>query len=202
MSRFPRVVFLGVVALVVLLAAPVRAQDPPREGFWFALGAGAGSANVTCDDCDNDDRETGGAGYLAGGWALNRRVLLGLDLSLWTKTDDADGVDVTVNLYNFTGTVTVYPSATANFFLKAGAGAAFADSEFRVGSTLVSTELGSGVGLMAGAGYDIRLGRRLALTPAISYNYGNINDLTYEDEPIAFGFKQNWVAVTIGLTFP
>jgi hypothetical protein len=179
------------------------AQTPEREGFWFGFGLGAGSADVTCDDCDGDsDRETGGAGYLKAGWTLSPRVLLGIESSAWTKTKDEDGVDITLNMYNVSGTLTLYPSETAGFFVKGGAGLAFVNSKFKQGNTTIDSDMGNGLGLLAGIGYDFRLGRRVRLTPALDAYYGNIGDLKFADEALASGWKQNVVALTIGLTFP
>lgn len=191
------------IALVAAVSAPASAQTPERQGFWFGFGAGVGSADVTCDDCDGDsDRETGGAGYLKAGWTLNPRVLLGIEGSAWTKTEDEDGVDVTISMYNVSGTVTVYPSETAGFFLKGGAGLAFVNSKFEEGNTTIDSDMGNGLGLLGGIGYDFRLGRRVMLTPALDAYYGNIGDVKIGDELLASGWKQNVVALTIGLTFP
>src|SRR5262245_36717604 len=70
------------VLLVWFMAAPwvafpsaAVAQD--RSGFWFGLGGGYGSANVSlvsCSDtsrlpdCSGRERETSGVGFLRGGW--------------------------------------------------------------------------------------------------------------------------------------
>lgn len=189
--------------LSVSLPGLASAQTPEREGFWFGFGAGVGSADVTCDDCDGDsDRETGGAGYLKAGWTLNPRVLLGIEGSAWTRTEDEEGVDVTINMYNVSGTLTFYPSETAGFFVKGGAGMAFVNSKFEEGNTTIDSDMGNGLGLLAGIGYDFKLGRRVSMTPALDVYYGNIGDLKFAGEDLASGWKQNVVALTIGLTFP
>jgi hypothetical protein len=190
------------LALVLSASLPVAAaaQTAEREGFWFGFGAGVGSADVTCDG--DSDRETGGAGYLKAGWTLNPRVLLGLEASGWTKKEDEDGVDITLSMYNVSGTLTFYPSETTGFFVKGGAGLAFVNSKFEEGNTTIDSDMGNGLGLLAGIGYDFRLGNRVRLTPALDAYYGNIGDLTFADEEIASGWKQNVIALTIGLTFP
>lgn len=190
------------LAFVLSVSLPSAASAQEREGFWFGFGAGVGSADVTCDDCDADaDRETGGAGYVKAGWTLNPRVLLGIEGSAWTKTQDEDGIDVTVNMYNVSGTLTFYPSDTAGFFVKGGAGLAFVDTKLKRGTTL-DIDLGNGLGLLAGIGYELRLGNRVRLTPALDAYYGNIGDIRLAGEDVATGWKQNVVALTIGLTFP
>lgn len=192
------------VAFAALLPMTALAQAPEREGFWFGVGAGIGSADVTCDDCDDDenDRERGGAGYLKAGWTLSPRVLLGIEGSAWTKKEEDAGTDITINMYNVSGTLTLYPSDTSGFFVKGGAGLAFVNSKYEEGNTTVDSDMGNGLGLLAGIGYDFRLGRRVRLTPALDAYYGNIGDVKIGGETLATGWKQNVVALTIGLTFP
>lgn len=189
------------VALGAFVPDAAQAQAAEREGFWFGVAAGIGSADVTCDDCEGD-RETSAAGALRLGWTLNPRVLLGLETSAWTKTEDDDGADVSINMYNVSGTVTLYPSETTGFFLKGGAGLAFVNSEYKDGSTTIDSDMGNGLGLLAGIGYDFRLGRRVRLTPALDAYYGNIGDVKFSGETLATGWTQNVVALTVGLTFP
>lgn len=206
MTAIIRFVKLGVLAaaLTAFVPATALAQAQERQGFWFGFGAGVGSADATCDDCDDEDndRETGAAGSLRAGWTLNSRVLLGVEGSAWTKSEDEDGADVTINIYNVSGTVTLYPSETAGFFVKGGAGLAFVNSKYKEGNTTIDSDLGNGLGLLAGIGYDFRLGRRVRLTPALDAYYGNIGEVKIEGETLATGWKQNVVALTIGLTFP
>jgi|688.fasta_scaffold246381_2 hypothetical protein len=206
MTAITRLVNISVLAaaLAVFVPAIALAQVQEREGFWFGFGLGVGSAHASCDDCgdDDDDRETGGAGSLRAGWTLNSRVLLGIEGSAWTKTEDEDGTDITFNMYNVSGTVTLYPSETAGFFVKGGAGLAFVNSQYKDGNTTIDSDMGNGLGLLAGVGYDFRLGRRVRLTPALDAYYGNIGDVKFGDDTLATGWKQNVVALTIGLTFP
>jgi Outer membrane protein beta-barrel domain len=202
MTDIFRPIGAGVLAVALSLFVPMTAsaQAPNREGFWFGFGAGVGSADATCDDCDDEDndRETGLAGYVKAGWTLNPRVLLGIEGSGWTKTED----DVTLRMYNVSGTLTFYPSDTSGFFVKGGAGVAFFDTEVEDGNITTKSDLGNGLGLIGGVGYDFRLGERVMLTPALDAYYGNIGDLKVNGETFASGWKQNVVALTIGLTFP
>jgi len=160
--------------------------------------------SVPCDDSENNenDRGTSASGYLKAGWTLSPRVLLGIEGSAWTKKEEDSGTDITINMYNVSGTVTLYPSETAGFFVKGGAGLAFVNSKYEEGNTTVDSDMGNGLGLLAGIGYDFRLGRRVRLTPALDAYYGNIGDVKIGGETLATGWKQNVVALTIGLTFP
>lgn len=190
----------GLCALACLTSASAAsaAPDPQeRQGFWIGLGAGVGSAHATCDDCDGEGRETGFAGNMRLGGTLNERLLLGAEVNGWSKEEEG----VTLDLYNFTGTLTFYPQASSGFFVKGGVGLAFLDTQFREGSTTVTVDLGTGLSLLAGAGYDIRVGRKISITPAVSFWYGWAAGAHGLGGPIFTLWKHNVVAFTVGVTF-
>jgi hypothetical protein len=90
--RFVRI-GLWTLAIALLLPRPALAASQEREGFWIGFGFGYGSALVRCDDCVANGREGGVAGFLKLGGTLNRKVLLGAEFSVWTKTQAADTLD-------------------------------------------------------------------------------------------------------------
>jgi hypothetical protein len=154
MKPASRLVLAAIVALSVTVASSASAQiSQTREGFWFNAGLGYGS--LGCENCDG--REGALSGGLAVGGALSQKVLLGVGMNGWTKSES--GATLTV------GTVTAllhyYPSATGGFFLTGGLGLGSIRAEFDgVGS---ATE--TGVGALVGLGYDIRVGQNVSLTP-------------------------------------
>jgi hypothetical protein len=182
---------------VVLFAASSASAGHPQErrGFWIGFGGGYGSAKVSCDDCEGGDREGSFTGFLKLGGTLNQRVLLGVEANGWIKEQDG----ATVTLGSFTGTVTFYPQATSGFFLKGGVGASYVDNEFRDGS-LTTTLSKTGWGVLAGIGYDVRVGRNISITPSVNYYYGQPGDLSFEGETIG-GWKQNVIDFGVGITF-
>lgn len=105
------------------------------------------------------------------------------------KTFARAGAEQTLDLYNFSVTALLFPSARSGFFLTGGVGLAYADTELRDGAG-TSTLSDSGFGAIAGLGYDIPLGRRLAVTPAVSYMFGVTAD----------SIKHDVFAATIALT--
>jgi hypothetical protein len=187
---------LSLVSCLASASAASAAHPQERHGFWITLGGGVGSAQISCDDCPSD-RETDVVGHVALGGTLNEHLLVGADINLWSKEQEG----VTVNLYNALATLTIYPQASSGFFLKAGAGLSFADNDLREGSTTITLDFGNGLGLVAGAGYDVRVGRNISITPAVSYWYGRHGDVKFMGETIFGNWKHNVVDFTVGVTF-
>ena len=136
-----------------LLIAPVPSAAQERHGFWFNGGLGYGS--LGCEDCGS--REGGLSGGLSLGGTLSPKLLLGVGTTGWYK--DEGRASLTVGTLD--ARLRWYPSTTGGFFLTTGLG---------VGSIRASVDgFGSasetGVGLMLGLGYDIRIGGGLSLTP-------------------------------------
>jgi Outer membrane protein beta-barrel domain len=190
----------GVMAAATLVSAPSAWAGHPQErhGFWIGFGAGYGSANGSfdCDDCGDDEREGSFTGFLKLGGTLSSNVLLGVESNVWVKEESG----TTLTLGSVTGTITVYPSATGGFFLKGGFGASVIDTSAKFGSFDVSASQ-TGWGLLAGIGYDLRVGRNISLTPCVNYTYGKPGDLVFEGEETLPNWKQNVVSFELGITF-
>ncbi len=185
------------VAVIVLFAASTASAGHPqeRQGFWIGFGGGYGSADASCDDCEGGEREGSFTGFVKLGGTLNERVLLGFEGNGWIKEQEG----ITLTLGSATGTVTFYPQASSGFFLKGGVGLSFVDTDFKVGSLSVTVSK-TGWGVLAGLGYDLRVGSNVSLTPCVNFYYGQPGDLTFDGETLA-GWKQNVVAFEIGITF-
>jgi hypothetical protein len=177
--------------------ASAASHPQERHGFWIGLGGGVGSAKATCDDCGSSNRETGVAGYLKLGGTINEGVLLGVESNIWSKTQEG----VTVNFYNAAATLTFYPQPTSGFFVKGGVGLSFLDTQIRDGTTTVTVDLGDGPGVILGAGYDVRVGKNISITPAVNFWYGKPGDVTFGGETIFRNWRQNVVDFTVGVTF-
>lgn len=161
----PRLLLLA--ALLCLLATPVAAQRPQtREGFWISGGLGYGSLDVGCDGCESD-RQSGATARLAMGGTPRRDLLLGAELTGWHK--EVDGVDITLG--HLAGVVSWYPSPATGFFVTGGAGIASLTTD----AGPLGDDSDSGIGLQAGAGYDIRVGRSLSLTPTAGVYWSNLD---------------------------
>src|SRR5207247_10708538 len=61
---------------------------------------------------------------------------------------------------------------------------------------------GTGWGFTAGAGYDIRVGRDVSLTPVVNYVYGGVGDVNESGVGrFATGWKQYVIDFGLGVTF-
>jgi hypothetical protein len=194
-----RVIKIGLLCAALGAGAGSAWAGHPQErnGFWFGVGAGYGSAGQSCDDCDDSGRESGVTGFAKLGGRLSDRVLLGAEMNVWTKEEDG----VSLNLYNAAATVTFYPKASSGFFLKGGAGISFVDADFKDGSVRTTVDLGTGLGLIAGAGYDVRVAKNFSVTPAFNYYWGSPGDLKVGSQTVVTGFKHNVLDFNVGVTF-
>jgi hypothetical protein len=195
--RFVRIVAIGSVLSCVGVASAWAGHPQERKGFWIALGFGYGWANASCSLCEGADGDGASTGLLRMGWALNQKVLLGGEFDFWWKDRDVD----TLFLYDPVLTVTFYPRETSGLFVRGGIGGAGADTGARIGNTTVTTELGSGLGLLAGAGYDIRVGRKISITPALTYWTGRSMDLRFEGTTATEKWHHGVVDITVAVTF-
>ncbi len=153
-------------------------EDAPlRHGFWFSGGLGWGLASSSEDW---SAQESGLSGGLSLGGTVSQHVQLGAGTNAWTK--EVDGVMLTMG--TLSALARIYPSSRGGFFFLGGLGVSRETANFN-GLTLSET----GSGAVLGIGYDIRVGRKVSLTPF--YNgVGISNDL--ED----LGFAQLGLSVT------
>src|SRR5438132_135618 len=118
--------------------------------------------------------------------------LLGALVDGWTHTTGG----ATETMANLTASIFYYPRVSSGFFLTGGAGF----SDYRVNTAPSIT--GTGWGFTAGAGYDLRVGPELSLTPVATYGWGSIGDLSYSDGVFyTSGWKQNFLDFSLSLTF-
>jgi Outer membrane protein beta-barrel domain len=177
---------VGTAALLVCLMQVAVAQDRARQdqGPWFGIGVGYSMADFDCSNCGRTGREDNIGGQIAAGGTLSDHLLLGIEGDGWIKTTSG----VRSEFAAVTAAAYFYPSVSANFFLKAGAG--LAHYSFSNGSP----ESDTGLGLMGGAGFDLPIGGTLLITPVATFNYGSMGD-----QSGARDVTINWV--TLGATF-
>lgn len=181
MKRLTKLLWIVPALCAAQLAS---AQEPyERHGFWAALGLGYGANSLSCSSgCSfNSDAKGGGATIaLKMGGTPKPTLRVGGEVNLWVK--DVNGMTESVG--NISGVVYLYPSARSGFFLKGGVG--LASFQLSQGNSTVSAD---GPGLLAGLGYDIRLSRKLALTPIANVYFGHDGDLKDGSSVVIPGIK-------------
>jgi hypothetical protein len=184
-----------VVLLLSSLTPEVLAQEPPpglvevkeagRRGFWFGVGLGAGGES-------NDVLDGSVSGYSdlfyqptislrAGGTAGNHWRLGGEVLS-WIN-EEGDAVE---SLSSALFVAQFYPLQSAGFYLKGGVGLGRNAVDFDYGFDVGDTGLAG----LIGAGYEIRLGSRVYLNPAVDlvgHTYDSRIGGSYRERLVNFG---------------
>lgn len=158
-------VILMVGMALALAAGAARAQAAQggheHRGFWIGFGFGGG---INLSEGLDGQRLGGGGGYVRLGGTPSQKVLLGFEAIAWVR--DHEGV--TLDRSNGTFVMQFYPSERGGGFLKGGVGLATISRAAMSGNT-TTTASRDGVGLTGGAGWDVRLGRNLYLTPNVDF---------------------------------
>jgi hypothetical protein len=176
-----------------VLAATASAQE--RKGFWFDFGVGVGSSGISTGI--DEARDSAGIVALKLGWALNRQLLMGMEIRMMTLDVTGDIVGV-LAAYNVHGTILYYPRASSGFFLSGGLGGAFLDLD---PDDQDLTNVAKGFGLSAGVGYDFYLGRGFSLTPATTFWYGNTGGGSLNAQTSLADWNHNVIDATISIKF-
>ena len=185
---------VAVVALLFGCAATLQAQHPQvRDGFWIGFGIGYGSVTASCDGCSFDSRGSY-TGHLRLGGVLSPHLLLGGDIDAWTKSENG----TTLTLGNVTAALYYYPVPTSGLFLKGGIGGSAFNGE--ASSTVTTTADGGGYGFTLGAGYDIRVGRNISITPVASFLWGHVGEVKSGSSVLFTGWKHTIFEFGLDLT--
>jgi hypothetical protein len=193
MSGVPRLPIL--IALLVMNAVPATAQlYDRRQGFWASVGAAYGSANITCDDCQDGPRVGSFSPSIRLGGTISEHVRLGIMADAWTHSSAGQSEW----LGNFGGLVLYYPQERRGLFLEGGAG-----WSFYWGQVTPDDVSGMGSGFSIGIGYDHPIGHQLSVTPRFHYQYGNVGTINYSGGLGLFttGWKQNMWSLGVALTY-
>ncbi len=187
-----RVTSIVMAALWLALPGVVRAQGleaaPEHRGFWVGFGLGGG---VNLSDFA-DGARAGVGGYVRLGGTISPKFLLGGEISGWGR--DRSGATFTES--GATAIAMFYP-AGRGLFVKGGVGFAGWAVSATAGSTTTTTTAGGFAGTV-GAGYDLRIGSNLYLTPNLDFLFH-----TMESDNGAFaGISSGQVLLfTLGLTW-
>ena len=194
-ASFGSLAALGTTALLILMSLPIlaSAQEAPeglvevreggRHGFWLGLGVGAGGESYDLQPS---------AGYsdvlyrptisLRLGGTVSQHLRLGAEVLSWVN-ENGPAVE---SLSSALLVAQFYPARSAGFYLKGGLG---------IGRNAVDFEDGYGTGDtgfagLIGAGYELRLGRRIYLNPVVDlvgHRYDNRLGGSYRERLVNFG---------------
>jgi hypothetical protein len=191
MRVFGRVCLIAGGAMLV--AASAHAQYPQRhQGVYATFGLGYGSAKVACDQCGDTSRTGDLTGFLNVGGALSQSILLGGEVTGWSKVTDSND-----NLSTGTANAVIswYPSTREGFFIKGGLGFGFIRGDKDTGQGGIKAFDSSGIGYQLGLGYDMRIQRNLSVTAVANFYGGNVGDIgTIRN--VSFNVIQFMAAVT------
>lgn len=161
----------------------VEVREGSRRGFWAGLGLGAGGESF--------DPRTG-AGYssvlykptvsLRLGGTLNPHLRLGGEILSWINERHRAVESLTSALF----IAQFYPATSMGLYLKGGLGIGRNAVDFDNGFG----ESDTGFAGLLGAGYELHLGRRLYLNPAIDLvgqTYSHRLDAGYRERLVNFG---------------
>ena len=148
----------GAHLLLLLALAPV----PVSAQAWYTIGAGAGGNRVDCENCESIERFWSGSGYLRAGGTVGENVRVGGEFVFWQKS--LEGSDAYLRAIE--GVVLWHPSPPGGFFGQAGLGLGRIRNVFTIDSTTVRASE-TGLSVMVGVGYDLRVGKRVFLTPSV-----------------------------------
>ena len=135
------------------IAQPNGPRPQTREGFWFSGGLGYGA--LGCDNCNG--RASGLSGGLSLGRTISEKLLLGVGTTGWYRSEDG----LWLNVGTVDARLRFYPSVTSGFFLTGGLGI----GTISLGVADFGSVSETGLGLMLGLGWDIRVRPNLSLTP-------------------------------------
>lgn len=138
-----------------------------RHGFWFLGGVAAGKDEFKfADENSFTKNPTKPTFSLRIGGTVNPNLRIGGELTSYVNTfNDANGYRVTEYVGGLFLIGQLYPIKNAGFFIKGGGGLT------RSGTGVSGGQGNSedGFGYTLGAGYEVRLGRSVFLTPTVDW---------------------------------
>ena len=163
MTTRSRITMVASLLAALMISHAVAQERPRHDRFWFGFGLGGGwnAFNIDRDHITGNwhfdfDGPRGAAGYLRLGGTVNQHVLFGGEALVFWREDPGSEIA----RVNATASALIYPSARGGLFFKGGFGVAQHEAE-------AIDE--SGVGTTVGAGFDLRIGRNLFVTPNLDF---------------------------------
>jgi hypothetical protein len=157
-------------------------EQSVRTGFWAGIDFGVGLLQQSLDEREEDDT-TFSLGLKAG-YTINPHFRMGLELSGWLleATEPFGDPWVGEGISQVFLIAQYYPRRRSNLFAKVGGGyASYWNNRFG------EPKIKDGWGLTVGGGYDFFLSTHFALTPVVTFSYGDIEDIDYRATTFGIG---------------
>jgi hypothetical protein len=197
---------LGTLFLLLATGAAVAQTHQTPSATGIALGFGYGGATSACDSCSGGPRVGGTIVTLRASHAVTRWIRVGATIDGWLHSHD--GADEGMGNAMVTFSYSIH--GLSDFFIPDGlyfvTGVGL--STYRSGivrhpADTVPGLAGTGWGYSFGLGYDLRVSKQWSLAATANHLYGIVGDVHRTDTgaPYTTGWKQDYFAATIALTF-
>jgi opacity protein-like surface antigen len=196
-----RVASLPAFALALLCLAPAEAAaqaaaapaqtDSATGNLYFRAGFLSTTFLGDCTDCEGAQYRSTGSLLAAGGWTLNPRTDLGIEiLRVFSQETESDRIRVTVLL----GSVQFRPWRTRGFFLKAGAGMAFVHNWILQLEGEDPSFRSKAFALDLGVGWEWRLSRHVGVQVLGGQHVAALGDLETSERTVENVMANFWSA--------
>ena len=184
LSQLIKLIFFALLGFSLISPGALAEEKLERSGYWGSVGFGAGFVQRSFAEIEEDDTNF----FLGfeGGYTINPHFLIGVELSGWllesSNVNDPSKGEGISQVFIITR---LYPSDSMGLFAKFGGGYVSYWNN-RPGEPSRK----NGWGLTFGGGYDFPLNKNFAITPFITYSFGDADDQDH-----------NVWTLGIGLTF-
>ena len=190
--------FVLALAMVTTEAAAQRrglvdvSPTSDRRGIWLEAGGGWGQeAYKFGSDPYSSNLGKPTFDFRIGG-TLNPYLRIGAEVTAWWNSyQNDDGYHVNESLTQLMAIGRVYPVKDLGLFAKGGAGVGWTSASVDYGNATTET----GFATVLGAGYEIKLSRKVFLTPAFDWyqsSYQKRDDATLHERLLNFSLSVTW----------
>ena len=173
--------YVGLVGLSLISTAALAADQIERAGFWGGIDIGAGYVQRSFAEVEEDETNLF-LGFKAG-YTLNPHFLMGVELSGWLlEASDVNDPSKGEGISQVFLITRYYPSLDYGLFAKVGGGY-LSYWNNRPGEPRRK----SGWGLTFGGGYDFYLNKNWAITPFVTYSFGEADDQEHDALTLGVG---------------
>lgn len=180
----------ALAAVLLLACTTAGAAQATRKGAWIGAGLGVGSARLSCQICQGH-RGGGTSGYLRAGATITRQMLVGLEGSVWYKTED----EIDHMLGSLQAVFYFYPQPQSGLYVKTGLGMSqytAKDDEDEISSKALAGSIG--------LGYEIKVTRSMSIVPYANFIGSAGADVRLNDNIAGLGANSSLIQFGIGLT--